>query len=87
MASTANALDLAEHMKLISKDVSVSGAPGFDAIGYDDWFRQCKREFGNRLMRQVSNKGFNVLGETPDRIRFKSMETVEGADGIGTAQP
>ena len=55
--------------------------PGFDVIDYDDWFNQCKREFENRLLKQVSYKGLNVLAETPDKIMFKSVETVEGADG------
>ena len=76
MAATANALDLDEHMSLISKDVSVFCVPGFD-----DWFNQCKHEFENRLLKQVSYKGLNVLAETPDKIMFKSVETVEGADG------
>ena len=81
MAATANALDLDAHMNLISKDVSVFGVPGFDVIGYDDWFKQCKHEFENRLLKQVSYKGMNVLAETPDKIMFKSRETVEGEDG------
>ena len=81
MAETANALDFDKHMNLISKDVSVFGVPGFDVIGYDDWFNQCKHEFENKLLKQVSYKGLNVLAETPDRIMFKSMETVEGVDG------
>ncbi len=81
MATTANVLDLDAHMNLISKDVSVFGVPGFDVIGYDDWFNQCKHEFDNKLLRQVSYKGLNVLAETPDKIMFKSMETVEGTDG------
>ena len=81
MAATANALDLEAHMNLISKDVSVFGVPGFDVIGYDDWFNQCKHEFDNQLLKQVSYKGLNVLAETPDKIMFKSMETVEGSDG------
>ena len=76
MAATANALDLDEHMNLISKDVSVFGVPGFD-----DWFNQCKHEFENRLLKGGSYKGLNVLAETPDKIMFKSVETVEGADG------
>lgn len=81
MAATANALDLDAHMELISKDVSVFGVPGFDVIGYDDWYNQCKHEFDNRLLKQVSYKGLNVLAQTPDKIMFKSVETVEGADG------
>ena len=81
MAETANALDLDAHMELISKNVSVFGVPGFDVIGYEDWFNQCRHEFDNKLLKQVSYKGMNVLAEMPDKIMFKSVETVEGEDG------
>ena len=81
MAETANALDLDAHMNLISKDVSVFGVPGFDVIGYDDWFNQCKHEFENKLLKRVSYKGLNILAETPEKVMFKSVETVEGEDG------
>ena len=81
MASTANDLNLNEHMNLISKEVSVFGVPGFEVIGYQDWFNQCQHEFENKLLKQVSYQGLNVLAETPERIMFKSVETVEGSDG------
>lgn len=80
MASTANALDLEQHMNLISRDVGVFGIPGFDVIGYDDWYNQCSYEFENKLLKQVSYKGLNVLAETPERIMFKSIETVVAGD-------
>jgi len=82
MAETANHLDFDAHMNLISKDVSVYGVPGFEVITYDDWFNQCKHEFDNKLLKKVSYDGLNILAETPDRIMFKSIETVEGSDGI-----
>lgn len=81
MATTANDLDLNEHMDLISKDVAVFGVPGFEVIGYQDWFNQCQHEFENKLLKKVSYQGLNVLAETPERIMFKSIETVEGSDG------
>ncbi len=81
MAATANALDLDAHMNLISKEVSVFGVPGFEVISYDDWYRQCEHEFTNKLLKQVSYQGLNVLAETPERVMFKSIETVEGSDG------
>lgn len=81
MAATANDLDLAEHMNLISKQVSVFGVPGFEVITYDDWLNQCKHEFDNKLLKKVSYEGLNVLAQTDGRIMFKSVETVEGADG------
>jgi len=81
MAETANRLDLDAHMNLISKDVSVYGVPGFEVITYDDWHRQCAYEFENKLLKSISYHGLNVLAETPDRIMFKSIETVNGSDG------
>jgi len=82
MAATANALNLDEHMNLISKDVSVFGVPRFEVIGFDDWSNQCQHEFENRLLKQVSYQGLNILAQTPERIMFKSVETVEGSDGM-----
>jgi ketosteroid isomerase-like protein len=81
MAETANKLDLDAHMNLISKDVSVYGVPDFEVITYDDWYKQCEYEFENKLLKKVSYEGLNVLAETPDRVMFKSLETVEGSDG------
>lgn len=81
MVATANALDLEQHMDLVSREVSVFGVPGFDVIGYQDWFKQCKHEFENKMLNRVSYEGLNVLAQTPDKIMFKSVETVEGADG------
>ena len=81
MAMTANALDLDAHMDLISKEVHVFGIPGFEKIGYDDWFKQCKHEFENKMLKQVYYKGLDILTETSDKLVFKSIETVEGTDG------
>ncbi len=80
MAETANKLDFDAHMNLISKNVSVYGVPDFEVITYDDWFNQCKHEFDNKLLKKVSYQGLNILAETPSRIMFKSIETVEGND-------
>jgi hypothetical protein len=81
MAETANKLDLEKHMNLISKEVSVYGVPDFEVITYEDWYKQCKYEFENKLLKKVSYEGLNVLAETDDRVMFKSLETIEGSDG------
>ncbi len=52
-ASTASANDLQAHMDLISRRVSLTGIPGFDSIGYDDWAAQCKDEFEKKLINDV----------------------------------
>lgn len=81
MADTANRLDLEAHMNLVSKDVSVYGVPDFEVITFADWFKQCKHEFENKLLKKVSYEGLNILAETAERVMFKSIETVEGSDG------
>ena len=81
MVETANKLDFNAHMNLISKDVSVYGVPGFEVISYDDWYKQCEHEFENKLLKKISYEGLNILAEMPDRVMFKSLETVEGSDG------
>lgn len=84
MAETANKLDFDGHMNLISKEVSVYGVPGFEVITYEDWSNQCKHEFDNKLLKKISYEGLNILAQTPERIMFKSLETVEGSDGSVT---
>jgi hypothetical protein len=81
LAATAHAPDLEQRMNLTSKDVSVFGVPRSDVTGYDGRFNPCKHEFENSLPKQVSCRGLNALAETPDKIMFKSVETVEGVDG------
>jgi len=81
MALTANSGAYASHMDLISKDVNVYGVPGFDVIVYDDWARQCKYEFDEGLLKQVSYEGLRVVTMTPVNVLFRTTETVEGTDG------
>jgi hypothetical protein len=81
MASTANALDLDAHMDLISKEVRVFGLPGYEVIGYKEWYNQCEYEFSNKVLKCVSYQGLNIVVETAGEIMFKSIETVEGSDG------
>ena len=81
LALTANTGAYSSHMDLISKEVSVYGVPGFDVIGYDDWARQCKHEFEEGVLKQVSYEGLRVVTLTPGNVLFKTTETVEGTDG------
>lgn len=85
-AKTASANDLTAHMNLISKHVSLTGVPGFDNIGYDDWFAQCEHEFSNKLLKSVVYRGLKIIVDTDTRIMFKTYETVIGADNETNAQ-
>ena len=82
---TANAKAFSEHMDLISKRISLHGVPGFENIGYDDWYRQCQYEFENNILKSVHYEGFKPVTETKTAIMFKTFEIVEGTDGIANA--
>ncbi|WP_018953861.1 hypothetical protein [Thioalkalivibrio sulfidiphilus] len=78
---TARALDHPAHMDLVSKRVRVLGIPGFEAIGYDDWFRQCEHEFKDRVLKDVSYTGLRMRAATDRQIMFQTVERVEANDG------
>jgi len=78
--------NLNAHLNLISKKVNLTGVPGFESIGYDDWANQCKHEFENNLIKKISYVGFKLRANTNNSIMFKTYETVEAADNTVTAQ-
>lgn len=81
MAASAIAMDHDAHMNLISRRVQVYGIPGFDTLGYEDWSSQCKHEFQQGLIEDVSYDGLRVITRTPKRIMFKTLETISATDG------
>lgn len=84
--ATALARDLEGHMAMISPQVLVFGVPGFDALGYEDWYRQCEHEFPQGLITTLEYSRVNVRTATADRILFKSLETTGTSDGGSLAQ-
>lgn len=78
--------DLNAHLNLISKKVNLTGVPGFDSIGYDDWANQCKHEFENNLIKQIIYTGFKLRVNNDTSIMFKTHESVEASDNTINAQ-
>jgi len=78
---SAGKKDLQVHMGMISKRVSLQGVPGFDNLGYDAWYTQCKHQFENAMIKSISYKGFNLVSATDNQIVFTVFEVVVGADG------
>ena len=75
------------HMNLISKDVQVFGIPGFDVIGYSDWFSQCEYEFREKLIEKASYKGLKIRQSNDTQIMFLTEETVLATDGTIDSHP
>ena len=80
-AESASQKDLAAHMGMISKRISVQGVPGFDNIDYDTWYAQCKHQFENAMIKSIAYKGFNLVSSTETQIVFTVFERVVGTDG------
>jgi hypothetical protein len=81
LAHTANAKDHPAHMDLISKQVQVYGVPGFAALGYDDWFKQCQHEFAENILKGVSFECVRIRVERPEQILFVVNEIIEATVG------
>jgi hypothetical protein len=80
-AESAGQKDLKVHMGMISKRVSLQGVPGFDNIDYDTWYKQCRHQFENAMIKSISYKGFNLISATETQIMFTVFEMVVGTDG------
>ncbi len=84
---TIQQYDHPSHMNLISKDVQVFGIPGFEVIGYDDWFSQCEYEFNEKLIEKSSYEGLKVRQSNTSQIMFLTNESVLATDGTTDSHP
>ncbi len=85
-ALTATKRQLDAHFALISKNVRVTGVPGFESISYTDWKNQCKTDFEEGLLEGVSYDGLKLLATNEKQIMFKTVETIFVNDGTRKAQ-
>ena len=67
-------------MNLISKKVEVFGVPGFESISYDDWFRQCEKEFKEKLIKEVGYENIEIIDSNESVIMFKTTERIAATD-------
>lgn len=79
--ASALARDLEGHMALISPEVLVFGVPGFETLGYDDWYRQCAHEFPQGLIRALDYSAVTLRSTGDGLILFKALESTGTADG------
>jgi hypothetical protein len=84
---TIRQYDHSAHMNLISKDVKVLGVPGYDLIGYADWFSQSEYEFKEKLIAEANYKGLKIRQSKDDQIMFLTNETIKATDGTVDIHP
>ena len=85
-ANSANTKDHAAYMALISKNVSLEGAAGFEHFSFDDWSAQIEYDFSDNILQFIRYEGFKLLTTTDTQITFKTFETVKASDGTVNAQ-
>lgn len=86
VVKTVEDKNLSAHLNLISRKVNLTGVPGFESIGYDDWASQCQHEFENNLIKKIAYSGFKLRVNNDNSIMFKTYESVEAADNTVNAQ-
>ena len=74
-------------MDLISKDVQVFGVPGYEVIGYSDWYSQCEYEFSEKIIEKASYQGLKIRESNDKRIIFLTNETIRATDGTVDSHP
>lgn len=80
-AATAEQANLGAHMAHISHQVEVLGVPGFEVVSYEDWHRQCREEFPQKLIRSVNYSNMKVRELGADFVVFVVHEEVVLNDG------
>lgn len=78
---TIKRYDHKAHMDLISEQVQVFGIPGYELIGYKDWFAQCEHEFEEKLITSAHYRGTQLKLHNESNITFNTIETILGKDG------
>ncbi len=86
ISRTAGEADHKSHMDLISKKINLIGVPGFENIGYEDWFNQCQHDFDDKLIAEIQYQGLKMRAETSERIMFITHETILSSDGTKNQQ-
>lgn len=86
VVETAANRDYVAHMNLISKKVNITGIPGFDSVGYEDWAKQCQHEFEDKIIKSVNYQGLKMCAATDTQVMFNTYEVVEATDGKVNAQ-
>ena len=86
IVTTADARDHAAHMNLISSSISLTGIPGFEQIGYEQWSQQCESDFADGIITKIEYQGLKIRAATDERIMFITRENISTNDGNTQSQ-
>jgi hypothetical protein len=81
LSFSAATWDLDAHMRLVSREVRVTGIPNTDHIDYHGWKLRRKNEFSKKLLQSLTYHLYRILREEDDEILFTVEETMKSGKG------
>lgn len=73
--------NLDAHMRLVSRQVKVTGIPNISHIDYKGWKLRRKNEFEKKLLHSLTYRLSSILKEEEKRIIFNVEETMKSNQG------
>lgn len=85
LSYSAATWDLDAHMKLVSRQVKVTGLPRVKSVDYQGWKLRRHNEFKKKLLRSLNYRLGKVLHADHNKIVFWVEETVKDHQGKAVA--
>jgi len=81
LAYSADTHDLEAHMRLVSRQVKVTGLSHLQHIDYDGWLERRRNEFESNLLRSLSYRLRKIIKYKEGQIVFAVRETMKASNG------
>ncbi len=81
LSFSAATWNLEAHMRLVSREVQVTGIPKIGHIDYNGWLLRRKNEFDKKLLQSLTYRLHRIHKEEEDEIFFTVEETMKSSRG------
>ena len=81
MSSSVRARDMVQHLKNVSRKISVYGMPSKAVITFKEWKARRQKELLSEELLTLNYQGIRIISSSPKRISFNTSETLVGKDG------
>jgi len=81
MSSSVRGRDMVQHLKYVSRKISVYGMPSKAVITFKEWKARRQKELLTEELLALNYQGIRIISSSPKRITFNTSETLVGKDG------
>jgi hypothetical protein len=81
MSSSVRGRDMVQHLKYVSRKISVYGMPSKAVITFKEWKARRQKELLTEELLALNYQGIRIISSSPKRISFNTSETLVGKDG------